>query len=103
LFRRHFVVAEQRAAEKLRQHGEALAREGPSPGLRDLRWHKPVYAGDTITFAREVIELRETTMRPGWGLMVARNTGTNQHGELVISFTGAKFAQRRDASPAKPR
>lgn len=95
MFMRHFVAAEQREADKLRQQGETPAREGPSPGLRELRWHKPVYAGDTISFAREVIELRETTTRPGWGLMVARNTGTNQKGELVISFVGAKFAQRR--------
>ena len=41
-------------------------------------------------------ELRETTSRPGWGLMVALNTGTNQHGELVLSFVGAKFAERRN-------
>jgi hypothetical protein len=27
--------------------------------------------------------------------MVARNTGTNQRGELVLSFMGAKFAERR--------
>jgi hypothetical protein len=27
--------------------------------------------------------------------MVAYNTGTNQHGELVFSFIGAKFAERR--------
>ena len=95
MFMRHFVAAEQREADKLRRQGETLAKDGPSPGLRELRWHKPVYAGDTISFAREVIELRETTTRPGWGLMVARNTGANQKGELVISFVGAKFAQRR--------
>ena len=82
-------------ADKLRARGETPAKDGPSPGIRDLRWLKPVYAGDTISFAREVMELRETTRRPGWGLMVARNTGTNQHGELVLSFMGAKFAERR--------
>ena len=30
------------------------------------------------------------------GLMVAHNTGTNQNGELVFSFVGAKFAERRN-------
>ena len=77
------------------RRGETPAKDGPSPGVRDLRWLKPVYAGDTISFAREVTELRESTTRPGWGLMVARNTGTNQKGELVLSFVGAKFAERR--------
>ena len=32
------------------------------------------------------------------GLMVALNTGTNQNGELVLSFVGAKFAERRNKS-----
>jgi acyl dehydratase len=94
MYMRFFVAAEQREAAKLRAEGETPARDGPSPGIRDLRWLKPVHAGDTISFAREVTELRETTSRPGWGLMVARNTGTNQKGELVLSFVGAKFAER---------
>ena len=29
--------------------GEALAKLGPSPGFRELKWLKPVYVGDTIT------------------------------------------------------
>jgi acyl dehydratase len=96
VYMRHFVDAERREADALRARGETPARDGPSPGIRDLRWHRPVFAGDTITFAREVKELRETASRPGWGLMVALNTGTNQHGELVLSFVGAKFAERRN-------
>ena len=96
VYMRHFVESERREADMLRARGARPARDGPSPGIRDLRWHKPVFAGDTISFAREVKELRETTSRPGWGLMVALNTGTNQHGELVLSFVGAKFAERRN-------
>jgi acyl dehydratase len=98
MFMRHFVDFERREADMARARGETPARDGPSPGIRDLRWHKPVYAGDTISFAREVKELRETTRQPGWGLMVAHNIGTNQHGELVFSFVGAKFAERRSKS-----
>ncbi|HEY4821651.1 MAG TPA: MaoC family dehydratase [Xanthobacteraceae bacterium] len=101
MFMRFFVAAEREEADKPLARGETPAKAGPSPGIRDLRWLKPVYAGDTISFAREVTELRETTRRPGWGLMVARNTGTNQHGELVLSFMGAKFAERR-MIPKKP-
>ena len=94
MFMRFFVDAERREADIVRARGETPARDGPSPGIRDLRWLKPVYAGDTISFAREVQELRETTRRPGWGLMVALNTSTNQNGELVMSFVGAKFVER---------
>ena len=54
---------------------------GPSPGFRDLKWLKPVYAGDTCTYASEVVAARASNSRPGWGLLTVRNTGTNQHGE----------------------
>jgi len=71
-----------------------IMKTGPSPGLRDLRWIKPVYVGDTISYATEIVELREVS-RPGWGLMVTKVSGTNQHGELVYSAQGAVFVARR--------
>jgi acyl dehydratase len=75
--------------------GEAIAKLGPSPGFRDLKWLKPVYVGDTIAYASEVVEKRVTKSRPGWGIIFARNTGTNQKGELVMSFIGSGFVERR--------
>lgn len=75
--------------------GEPNAKGGPSPGFRDLRWIKPVYVGDTITYASEVVEARATKSRPGWGLVFSRNTGTNQNGDLVMSFIGSGFVERR--------
>ena len=98
VYMRHFVEFERREAEAMRARGETPARDGPSPGIRELRWVKPVYAGDTITFAREVKELRDQTSRPGWGLMIALNTATNQNGEVVMSFQGAKFAEKMNKS-----
>ena len=95
VYMRLFVDFERREADAARARGETPARDGPSPGIRDLRWLKPVYVGDTITFAREIKELRDLPHRPAWGLMVALNTGTNQKGGLVLSFLGAKFAERR--------
>jgi acyl dehydratase len=73
-----------------------VVRTGPSPGVRDLKWPKPVFVGDTISYATEIVELR-ASKRPGWGLMVTRTSGTNQHGELVYSVQGAVFVERRPA------
>jgi acyl dehydratase len=75
--------------------GEVIAKLGPSPGFRELRWLRPVYAGDTVAYASEIAEKRASQSRPGWGLVFARNTGTNQKGELVMSFTGSGFVERR--------
>src|ERR1044072_6843021 len=43
--------------------GETIAIGGPSPGFRDLRWIKPVLAGDTISFTSEVESLRTSEKR----------------------------------------
>ncbi len=89
------VREHQRKDAEMRARGEPVAEWGPSPGIRDLKWLRPVYAGDTITFTSEIVELREMRSRPGWGLRFERNTGTNQNGEAVYSFTGCVFVERR--------
>ena len=43
------VADGQRQAEEAAARGEKVAVWGPSPGFRELRWIKPVLAGDTIS------------------------------------------------------
>jgi acyl dehydratase len=92
---RFLILYRQRTIAEMQARGEPVAKLGPSPGFRNLRWIKPVYAGDTISFATEPIEARPTNSRPGWGLMRSLNTGTNQKGELVYSFEGSAFVERK--------
>jgi acyl dehydratase len=75
------------------------ARVGPSPGFDHLKWLKPVYAGDRISYATEVIAKRESRSRPGWGLVSMRSIGRNQAGDDVVSFVGHVFVERREAAP----
>ncbi|RDJ25324.1 dehydratase [Bosea caraganae] len=70
-------------------------RLGPSPGFKNLRWGKPVFAGDRITYSSTVVEARASASRPQWGLFFHRNAGVNQHGEEVFSFDGCVFVERR--------
>jgi acyl dehydratase len=92
---RLLVARKDRIVAELTARGEPIATWGPSPGFRELKWVKPVYVGDTVTYATEPIEKRESKSRPHWGLLFSRNTGTNQHGELVYSFIGSAFIERR--------
>ena len=78
-----------------RARGEAVATLGPSPGFRELKWIRPVYAGDTVKYSTEIIDKRASGSRPGWGIMSIHNTGVNQKGEPVISFISVAFVQRR--------
>ena len=60
-----------------------------------MRWLKPVFAGDTISFATAIVEKRASASRPGWGLVSCLNTGANQHGERVFEFVSSLFWQMR--------
>jgi acyl dehydratase len=93
------VADAQQLAREAAARGEEVAVWGPSPGFRDLRWIRPVLAGDTISYASEVESLRSSDSRPQWGILQARNTGTNQRGEPVFSLLATAFVPRRNATP----
>ena len=89
-------------SHRRRQEAASLAagiakppRIGPSPGFKNLRWSKPVLAGDRITYHSEMLDKRASASRPQWGLFFHRNTGVNQRGEEVFSFDGCAFVERR--------
>jgi acyl dehydratase len=84
---RYFTAAAEAAAAR----GEPAPALGPSPGFDDLKWLKPVYAGDEITYAGRIVEKRETKSRPGWGIISMEVTGANQKGEPVFAYTGHVF------------
>jgi acyl dehydratase len=90
------VADGQRQATEAAARGEKVAILGPSPGFRELRWIKPVLAGDTIHFASEIETKRSSEKRPEWGIVQARHTGTNQRGELVFSLLATAFVSRRN-------
>jgi acyl dehydratase len=93
---RLLVDDSQRQAGEMMARGERVAVWGPSPGFRELRWIKPVLAGDTISFASEVEAMRSSESRPEWGILEARNSGTDQRGELVFSMLATAFVPRRN-------
>ena len=59
---RLIVDYNKRIAAEMMARGERPARIGPSPGFKNLKWLKPIYAGDTINFSSEVIELRPLSL-----------------------------------------
>ena len=90
------VADGQRQTAEALARGEEVAVWGPSPGFRDLRWIKPVLAGDIVSFASEIVALRISETRPEWGIVEGRHTGANQRGELVYSFLATAFVPRRN-------
>ncbi|GAB4142735.1 MAG: MaoC family dehydratase [Sphingomonadales bacterium] len=66
-----------------------------SPGIDEIRWLKPVYAGDRLRAKAEILEVRASASRPGIGLIRNRLTTYNQHGDAVMTMLGTLFVRRR--------
>ena len=81
--------------EEALKRGEKPVASGPSPGFKNLKWLKPVYAGDTVTYSSEIVDLRESGTRPEWGIMFAKIIGVNQKGERVYEFDSSAFIPRK--------
>ena len=69
-----------------------------SPGVDNVRWLKPVRAGDTITYRRVVLEARPSGSRPEAGLVKSRWEAVNQAGEIVMTMEGWGMLGRRPAA-----
>ena len=59
---------------------------GPSPGFEKLKWLKPVFAGETVTFTRRGVALRALASRPGWQLLTIMCEAFDSSGDKVLEF-----------------
>ena len=80
------VAFHRRETRRLKEAGVTPPRLGPSPGFTDLKWLKPVFAGDTITYSLTPLDSREMQSRPGLLINTGLAEGVNQNGETVLSF-----------------
>jgi acyl dehydratase len=87
----------QRQVKEAVARGDKIAVWGPSPGFRELRWIRPVLAGDTISYSTVIESKRLSDSRPGWGILQVRSSGSNQRGEQVYSVLATAFVPQRDA------
>ncbi|MCO5730418.1 MaoC family dehydratase [Rhizobium sp. SSA_523] len=71
---------------RLVKQGIEPPRLGPSPGFKNLKWIRPVYADDSVTYFVTLTDTRELASRPGTWLNSTFNEGVNQKGETVLRF-----------------
>jgi len=69
-----------------------------SPGVDEIRWHRPVRPGDTLYPRVTVLETRVSRSKPDRGVLQFRVDVDNQDGELAMSMVGAAFVGRRPVS-----
>ena len=66
-----------------------------SPGIEDIRWLKPVLAGDTINAQVRVVDKKPSRSRPEMGSVFNQYEVHNQHGALVMTMKGVGLIRRR--------
>ncbi|WP_017822132.1 MaoC family dehydratase [Brucella melitensis] len=93
IFMKLNVASMVQASRETVQRGETPPTFGPSPGFENLKWPKPVFAGDTITYKRVVHAIRPLASRPGWSMLTITTRAHNQHGEEVLSFDKAAMVK----------
>lgn len=81
-----FLAYWGKEVRRLTSEGVEPPKLGPSPGFRNLKWLRPVYAGDDVTYFVTMIAARPLASRPGVLLNTTLNEGINQHGKTVVTF-----------------
>jgi itaconyl-CoA hydratase len=73
---------------------------GPFLGMDDVTFHRPMFAGDTLTARSTVVDRRPSGSRPGVGIVTWHTEAHDQHGRLVLDFRRSNLvaARRRSTS-----
>jgi len=56
------------------------------PEMKEVRWIKPVFAGDTLRVEAEVLEARASRSKPDRGIVEIRYDVLNQSDEMVAQY-----------------
>lgn len=94
---RAMVDYRQHQAEADRRAGKEVPPSGPSPGPTKLRWPRPVYVGDTVTYSSTVTAVEVDPKRIDWGIAITADEGVNQKGETVYAAIGRVYVKRRNS------
>lgn len=70
-------------------------------GYAECRFHRPVFAGDTLSTQSEVIGLKQNS-NGKTGVVWVRSTAENQLGETVIDWARWVMVRKRDESAPAP-
>lgn len=65
------------------------------PGMDEVRWLKPVYAGDRVTAHITILEARVSKSKPDRGLVVLGFELTNQKDEIVLTWRSLTMVKSR--------
>ncbi len=93
-----FISTNQRE----REGKDSLPEPGAGLGLQDIRWFKPVFAGDVVTYSTAITAMRNLKSKPQWGLIEQVNEG-HRGSEKIVQFNSKMLVQTRSGSRSGSR
>lgn len=78
----------------MESQGRAVPMLGPAAGVKHLRWHRPVRAGETVSFRAWAERKIEIASHEDWGLLVVGAEGIDASGHPVVSFYPQMLLER---------
>jgi acyl dehydratase len=79
---------------RLKLSGKPVPLLGPASGIKHLRWHRPVRAGEAVRFVSWAERKIDLPSRLGWGLLICGAEGFDSHGRRVLSFNPQLLLER---------
>ena len=68
-----------------------------SPGVDEVRWHRPVFPGDRLSCRIEVLDATPSRSKPFMGTVRSKCQVLNQNSDVVMSLNGIGFFRRKPA------
>jgi acyl dehydratase len=68
-----------------------------SPGIAEIKWHRPVRPGDVLTGSSTILDARSSSSRPGLGIVTIEGAVTNQDAEVATTVRVTGFFRARGA------
>jgi acyl dehydratase len=67
-------------------------------GFNNLQWHNPVRPNDVLRRNQVVLAVRESSSKPGLGIITIAETVVNQNDETVFTLESSSLHKQREAS-----
>lgn len=79
-----------------------LSQNAVNLGWDEVRMPNPVFEGDTIYAATEVLDKRESRSRPKQGIVTFKTTGYKHDGTVVMEYRRTILVFKRGFAPKRP-
>jgi acyl dehydratase len=77
------------------EHFLSAVASRASPGVDEVRWHRPVRPGDQLRLRVSILETKPSRSKPDRGMVISLLEGLNQNEEVVCTLKAMNLLSKR--------